>query len=182
MRTARASVAGLLVVALMASGCYGPFNLTRRLYRWNGQISQDKWAVEAVFIVCAWAPVYLLAGLGDSLVFNSIEFWGGKNPVEPPSAQGVQTRRIAKADAAVVLSRNDAGTQFALEQFRGDQSAGSLRIEPRDGMLVGTDAQGQVLFTAQTLDDGSVRVTDAKGRQVAAYSVEQITRLQASRL
>jgi len=31
-----------LAAGLLASGCFGPFNLTRRLYRWNEQV-EGKW-------------------------------------------------------------------------------------------------------------------------------------------
>ncbi len=64
---------GLLAMVLFVSGCYGPFNLTRRLYQWNGQVGA-KWEREFVFILLAWAPVYSLAVFGDAVVFNSIEF------------------------------------------------------------------------------------------------------------
>ena len=74
---------GLVALALVASGCYGPFNLTRRLYQWNGQIA-GKCEKELVFLLLAWAPVYGLTVAGDAIVFNSMEFWTGKNPVEAP--------------------------------------------------------------------------------------------------
>ena len=76
---------GMAAMALAASGCYGPFNLTRRLYNWNGQVSPGRWEKEFVFIVLAYIPVYGLAIAGDAIVFNSMEFWTGNNPVEPPS-------------------------------------------------------------------------------------------------
>jgi hypothetical protein len=31
-------------------------------------------------------PVYGLCTLGDALIFNSIEFWGGENPIQKASA------------------------------------------------------------------------------------------------
>jgi hypothetical protein len=31
-------------------------------------------------------PVYGIAYLGDIIIFNSIEFWGGENPISPPPA------------------------------------------------------------------------------------------------
>ena len=74
---------GMLVLALFLSGCYGPFNLTRRLYRWNGQV-EGKWEKEFVFLLLAWAPVYGLTVAGDAMVFNAMEFWTGKNPVDSP--------------------------------------------------------------------------------------------------
>ena len=98
-------VAGALALALVSGGCLGSFQLTRRLYNWNQSFSQDRWIKEAVFLVFIWAPVYGLAELGDGLIFNSIEFWTGKNPVNNGTASiGTQTRRIAKQDAEAVLT------------------------------------------------------------------------------
>ena len=83
MKSSRRIGAGMLAAALLVSGCYGPFNLTRRLYRWNGQVG-TKWENEFVFLLLGLAPVYSLAVAGDAVVFNSMEFWTGNNPVDPP--------------------------------------------------------------------------------------------------
>jgi len=75
-----ATLAGLLVLGSMTTACYGPFNLTRNLHHWNGSVSSNKWAQEGMFILLS--PVYGICVFGDSLIFNSIQFWGGKNPIE----------------------------------------------------------------------------------------------------
>ena len=97
--------AGLVALALLTSGCYGPFNLTRRLHAWNGTIS-DKWGREFMFVILAWVPVYGLVALGDAVVFNSIEFWTGDNPVDPPGKHAAlpQTRRIARGHDEALLT------------------------------------------------------------------------------
>jgi len=168
-----------MATALFASGCYGPFNLTRRLYQWNGQIN-GKWEKEFVFLVLAYVPVYGLAVLGDAVVFNSMEFWTGNNPVDPPGKMHrsalPQTKRIARGDAEAILSYTPAtqgGASVVIQQFQHGQPAGSLTVQQRDGMTVGLDADGKVLLTAKTLSDGRVLIRDAHGKQVAAYSAEE---------
>ena len=81
-----ATLASLLLLGSLSSGCYGPFNLTRNLHHWNGSI-ENKWGREGVFLVLAIIPVYGICMLGDAIIFNSIEFWGGENPIKP-SAMG----------------------------------------------------------------------------------------------
>ena len=81
-----ATLAGLLILGSMTSACYGPFNLTRNIWHWNGSI-ENKWGREGVFLVLAIIPVYGICMLGDAIIFNSIEFWGGENPIKP-SAMG----------------------------------------------------------------------------------------------
>jgi len=77
-----ATLASLLLLGSLSSGCYGPFNLTRNLHHWNGSI-ENKWGREGVFLVLAIIPVYGICMLGDAIIFNSIEFWGGENPIKP---------------------------------------------------------------------------------------------------
>ena len=76
--------AAVLALAVFASGCYGPFNLTRRLYRWNAQAGHDPWEREFIFLLLTWVPIYGIAITADTIAFNSMQFWTGKNPVDPP--------------------------------------------------------------------------------------------------
>jgi len=167
----------LLAVGVLMSGCFGPFNLTRRLYKWNEQV-QGKWEREFLFILLAWAPVYGLAVLGDAVVFNSMEFWTGKNPVDPPPTKSAlpKTKRIARGSEEAVLTYTPVasgdGAELLVEQFREGEPAGSLRLERRDGVTVGSDAEGRTLFTARTRPDGGVVVHDAQGRQVVSSPVQ----------
>lgn len=69
--------AGLMI---QASGCYGSFNLTKKLYTWNGTVG-NKFANTAVMWVLFIIPAYEIVSLGDLVVFNVIEFWSGKNPI-----------------------------------------------------------------------------------------------------
>ena len=175
---------GLVALAVLVSGCYGPFNLTRRLYQWNGQVG-TKWEREFVFILLAWAPVYGITVLGDAVVFNSMEFWTGKNPVDAPERSRSampQTKRLARGDSEALLTYAEGatGASLQIEEFQGHHPAGTLRLEQRDGITVGVDAAGQLLLRAQTLPDGSVLVRDAQGRAVATYSAEQAEHFLAS--
>jgi hypothetical protein len=77
----RRLVATALVVLLplASAGCFGRFELTRKVYRFNRDISPDKWVRWFTFLVTS-IPIYG-AGLLIDLVFaNSVEFWGGANP------------------------------------------------------------------------------------------------------
>ena len=71
----------VLVLAATTTSCFGPFRLTNKLYAWNDQASQKKFVKELVFIGLSIIPAYELFVLGDCLIFNSIEFWGGGNPL-----------------------------------------------------------------------------------------------------
>ncbi|AZS29738.1 DUF3332 domain-containing protein [Butyricimonas faecalis] len=75
------AVAMIAVSSIAFTGCYGSFSLTSKLYNWNGQVSNQKFVNELVFLGLCILPAYELCTLGDALIFNSIEFWGGQNPI-----------------------------------------------------------------------------------------------------
>lgn len=172
-----------VAVALVSNGCFGSFNLTRKLYQWNDQISQDKWIKELIFIVLVWVPVYGLAGLGDAVLFNTIEFWSGENPIEMTAdGRGVQTRRVVREDAEAVLKHilHPEKETLVIDQFQEGKPAAGLRITRRGDVAVATDTEGRTLFTAQMLPDGSLMVSDATGAPIAVYSDRDFDRLVAS--
>ncbi|MDD8019289.1 MAG: DUF3332 family protein, partial [Bacteroidota bacterium] len=70
----------IATMSIMSVGCYGSFNLTKKVYHWNGSVG-GKWVVELVFLVCNIIPVYGVAGFIDVIILNSVEFWTGTNPV-----------------------------------------------------------------------------------------------------
>lgn len=85
MNKARVVKALRAVVALcllsVCSACLGPNHATARLARFNNDID-NRWAKQGTFMVLL--PGYLVFSLGDNLVFNSIYWWTGNNPVDPP--------------------------------------------------------------------------------------------------
>jgi len=87
MRKSLRVLTATLGLTLLTVSCYGPFNATRRVHEWNGQVGST-WVNEGVFLAFVILPVYSLASLGDALIFNTIEFWGGENPVNPPGVTG----------------------------------------------------------------------------------------------
>ena len=79
-------IPALIVASILFTGCTGPFALTKNLHKWQTTVSDDQWAQEGVFLACVILPVYGICTLGDALIFNSIEFWGGENPIQSASA------------------------------------------------------------------------------------------------
>lgn len=173
----------LLAVAFMTSGCYGPFKLTKKLHAWNGEVG-GKWADEFVFLVLIWVPVYGLATLGDGLIFNSIEFWTGENPIDTASADpsGTRTKRIAKGDAEARLTQvaGASGSEFTIEQYNAGKPAESLHIRQEGGIAVASNSEGETLYTARTLADGSVVVSDPEGKAVVTHSADEMARTKES--
>ncbi len=83
-----------LLVGLCCTSCVGPFNATRRIHTWNREFD-NRWLGEGVFLVFRALPVYGAAAVGDLFIFNSFQFWGAENPIDP-----VDPARIKALNAA----------------------------------------------------------------------------------
>jgi hypothetical protein len=67
-----------LILAVLLAGCTGPFRFTRSVYPLH-HTQQNKWMDEMIFLVCV--PVYAFALCGDMVIFNTVQFWTGRNPL-----------------------------------------------------------------------------------------------------
>jgi hypothetical protein len=81
LRTAVVAVVLTGMVPMTTAGCFGSFNLVRKVYQFNKQASPDKWVRWLVFLVLNVIPVYGFAAFFDAVIANSLEFWTGENPV-----------------------------------------------------------------------------------------------------
>ena len=87
-----AAIGLLLGMTTVFSGCYGQFALVKTIYKANGSV-ENKWARSTVTALLVILPVYGLAGLGDVIIFNPIEFWSHVNPISnKPSVSSSRTQ------------------------------------------------------------------------------------------
>ena len=75
------AVSALLTLCVMGSSCIGSHALFNKISAWNQGASDNKFINELICIAMWVVPVYQISLLGDVLVFNSIEFWTGSNPM-----------------------------------------------------------------------------------------------------
>ena len=158
-----AMLGGLLVVQ---AGCIGHFRLTGNLLSWNHQLS-NKWVNEFVFLGLNVMPVYFFSLMGDAFIFNTIEFWGGANPISS-TVEGADavasTRTFEQGEHKVVLERRDTdlGRQLTLRTYESDRLVERSDLVARgDGTVVKVDPAGEVLAVAQPGPNGSILVRDA---------------------
>jgi hypothetical protein len=170
-------IGALAMAGMLLAGCYGPFHLTRRLWTWNGQVG-DKWVNEVVFLVMSILPIYYVAGAADTLIFNSIEFWTGDNPM----AAGPKTVTVAQGGTEVTMTMmpTRGHEQVILQQSQNGKAGPTLHVERANGQTIGRNEQGDVVFMATAQADGGVLVTDAQGQQVASYTGKDVRRFYES--
>lgn len=85
----------MAVTANFASGCYGSFTLTKKVYNWNGTMGS-----KVMKSVVMWGlyiiPVYGIAGAADLFILNVLEFLQGSNPMA--MNEGEQDIKIVQKD------------------------------------------------------------------------------------
>ena len=166
MRTGRFGkvVALLLVVSLgaFATGCFGKFQLTRKVYDINKGID-EKYTRSVVTWIFVIVPVYGIAALLDFLIFNTIEFWSGENPVT--SAPVTKTYAGGDGKAVLTLAREGGATVATVERYEGNALVSTLRIrdDGRGKVTAVESAAGATVreIAAVPNADGSVDVTVA---------------------
>ncbi|MFA7832248.1 DUF3332 domain-containing protein [Aeromonas dhakensis] len=96
---ALALLAGV-VASVGLSGCMGQMGLSSMVTKGNLSVVDNRYGRAGVFILLS--PVYGLAATADLFVFNTIEFWSGKNPITGKSPALVDQ----KLDALIKVNQH----------------------------------------------------------------------------
>ncbi|MGF1695140.1 DUF3332 domain-containing protein [Vibrio lamellibrachiae] len=70
---------GLTLLATALTGCVGSNAVTEKVVTFNVEVVDNRYARAGVNLLLA--PVYGVTTAVDYVVFNSLEFWTGKNPL-----------------------------------------------------------------------------------------------------
>ena len=70
-----------LVSTILFSSCLGSFSAFNNVLDWNKKVTSEKFVNELIYVGLMVLPVYGIVSLGDFIIFNTIEFWTGDNPV-----------------------------------------------------------------------------------------------------
>ncbi|MFN0060593.1 MAG: DUF3332 family protein [Planctomycetota bacterium] len=140
-------------IAVALPGCYGSFNLVRSVHRFNGELSAEKWVDELFFLILNIIPVYGLASLGDAIIFNSIEFWSGSNPIT--AATTTEPRTIATADGRATLSLQPDG-RVHVQVVTPDGRDQEFYLRKNEQAVALVSADGDVLKSVSTVNGSPV--------------------------
>ena len=151
-----------MILCFLVSGCTGSFNLTRKVYNMHRSQS-DKWADELTFLVVVLIPVYSFATFVDAIVFNSIEFWTGENPVVYAPTDKAKT---VKRDGVEATISKISENEIKIESKVSDRMNEPIILERTDSGVIAKDMNGGVIFTSVKNDSGEVAVYDANNQLV----------------
>lgn len=153
MMTRTLAICMIVATSLAFTGCYGPYRLTTKLHSWNGQVSQKKFVQELVFLGLCIIPAYEICILGDGLIFNTIEFWGGNNPIAMKDGQIEETHVMREGQLyKVTKTRNNMTVALENSDLKVD-----FRYFPEEKAWY------------QMEGDAKVKVVDIKKGKVFAY-------------
>jgi hypothetical protein len=138
----RLAVWALVLMTFVSTlgGCFGRFSLVRKVYEVNSEVN-DKYVRSLVTWVFVIVPVYPFAGLVDFILFNTIEFWKGTNPL----AAADVTFRYAEAGQRFDIHAQKRGDTvfYTIDRYDGpryvdtmaitwDTQSGDSRVEHRE--------------------------------------------------
>jgi len=160
-------VAYLLVgsMATMSVGCFGSFELTKSVYKWNDSM-QGKWVKELVFLVLNIVPVYGVASTIDVLILNTVEFWSGKNPM-----------------MSTITTDNGATVAFNKEKKETTITYGekTFVVSYENGKATVKDGNGKTLAYAMSQENGAMNIVSPDGKVLASYSQDQVASMMAAK-
>ena len=135
---AAASIAAFLPLA--TAGCFGRFELTRKVYRFNQEVSPDKWVQWLTFLALNFIPVYGIAVWVDALFANSVEFWTGTNPI---TADASRVLHGPRGEVATTSLLPDGSLELRVREAAGPEHV--LRFVREPGGVSAWDAEGRLL-------------------------------------
>lgn len=171
-------IVAVVLLSFVSVGCTGSFLLTKKVYNWHRGLD-GKWADEFGFLVCSMLPIYGLSTLADSLVFNSIEFWTGKNPVNEAKAE-TQTKIVRAGDEKATMTYNAKTNQLTIASQKKGLHPTTIVLEKNGDTLLTKDQKGQLLSTTVKDGNGGYLVYNKDQKLVRNYSSDDINSIAKS--
>ncbi len=178
------AAAVLLGVMTMSTACYGPFALTKNVYRWNSNVKgsgevNDKWMKELVFFGLIIVPAYQLSALLDMFIFNSMHFWTGESPIKESGLENEGTRVATMGDTTIRWALLEDGATVTYERH-GVVERRAVLVSSSTGYRL-IEKNGALLSEAEYGADGSVRLLDGDCQVVKQWSKEQLRSIAGDR-
>lgn len=176
----RKGVVCMVLVSFMgiSTACYGPFNLTKNVYRWNsgikgsGEVS-EKWMKEFVFFGMIIIPVYMFSALLDAFIFNSIQFWSGDNPVKASELGDDGRTKVAQVgDLTMRWTATSEGATVTYERAGIVERRATIASSATGYRLL--DDKGMTLAEAEYAADGTLTVLDQDCQVVQRWTDDQL--------
>ena len=160
------------------TACYGPFNLTRSVYHWNGNIKggkevNEKWMKEFVFFGMIIIPVYMFSALLDAFIFNSIQFWSGDNPIKASDLENDGKTKVAQiGDLTMRWTSTIEGATVTYERSGIIERRAMIVSSERGYRLL--NEKSATLAEVEYAADGTLTILDHNCRVVQRWTDDQL--------
>lgn len=156
----------LMVVgaAFMLNSCLGSYAAFNNLRSWNQSVSNNKFVNNLLFWGMWIVPVYPIFILGDSIIFNVIEFWSGSNPIAMNDGE-IETQTITKDGNTYLMTATK--NHFNIEVIAGVNKGDAVKLFyiPEESSWNTTDKDGKVIKLS-SMEDGFLYVYLPDGEKV----------------
>ena len=157
-------------VALGATGCFGSFAATNKLWKFNDGISDSKWLKWLLFLGLVIVPVYSLFILGDALIFNTIEFFTGSNVLSS------STRDLGNGNMVAFERDKDDPELVRVEHRRDGKVVGIFYVKKSGDHFRLLDQQRTVIAETRE-ENGVVTLLDKDGRVLVHLEQEDLRKV-----
>lgn len=89
MKLSKVGAGVALLICTQLTGCMGQMGLSGLVTKGNLSVVDNRYGRAGLYMLMA--PIYGIAATADLFIFNSIEFWTGKNPITGKSPALVDT-------------------------------------------------------------------------------------------
>jgi len=135
------SLLAACVFTVSTTGCWGSFALTKKAYDFNNKFWGNKFISWIVYLVLGWVGGITL--LVDSLIFNSIEFWTGKNLV---ALGDTYHETDANGNSVTAVKMEDGSLYMRLDAKTGESQ--ELVLQRDEEIIRILDTKGNLLKEA----------------------------------
>lgn len=153
-----------MAVSLLCSNCLGSFSAFNGLKDWNQQVSDSKFVNNLLFWGLNIIPVYGVFFIGDTILFNVIEFWSGSNPIAMNEGE-VESQTIQKDGNTyeMIATKNQMDIKVLDGEKAGEEV--TLIYKPEEKSWNAKTDEGEMIKLS-SMKDGFYYVYTADGEPV----------------
>lgn len=161
------------LLATQLTGCMGQMGLSQMVTKGNLSAVDNRYGRAGLFMLLS--PVYGIAATGDLFIFNTIEFWTGKNPItdKSPAVVDMPVEAIFKINPHVSDELRSAPVKLTQAQIAyPDEHTVTMTLAYEDGstqLLSGRKVGEDVDFFL----DGAF-ITRVSNEELVAYSQSRL--------
>jgi len=146
MKKVLVSLLAACTFTVITTGCWGSFALTKTAYDFNNKFWGNKWISWLVFLFGGEA-IGGICMFADALIFNSMEFWLGSNPV---ALGDTYHETDANGNSVTAVKMEDGSLYMRLDAKTGESQ--ELVVQRDEEIVRILDAKGNLLKEAAYAD------------------------------